>query len=506
MEEACAKWCQRVFLIMTFVPMLLSLLEGTVDWVARPAMKIVEQDLTGQVYVMTGGADGIGKRLAVELEKSNVKTLVVGVRNSSQADTLKAAIVEKAKKWNSAESVIVLPLNLSSFQSVRAFAHHALAAGNGTIDAVINVAGTAAEACKKTEDGNEVVMQVNFLSPFLLTKLLTPALRRSHVGGRVVHVSCESAFKGVVKDFEDLDGDNGSGDGGQEGYSLWEFLSRRVGIGGGDGGKCVPLQQLRNSKLLLTASAMRLSDREQSMRILKAGRRRKDRRSRRDSLPVTADVVDPGSVQTEFWKKADLPSMRRRRSFNPVARIFGYIFGWIPAILPSTKRTAIRGAHAVYHVATSPHFRSLEHEGGLYFSDKAGPFHKCGREPRECGSRRPPRLARSRSFRDQVWKQAAGLTAQWAQKLSKDDVLPPLAMEKAGDTSDIIADNENKEMEAHGSEHLSGVTSSGSGDNFMDDDDDDDDDEEDDEDEEEEEEEEDEDDDDDDGEWTITSA
>ncbi len=440
LEEACAKWCQRIVMFFTFVPMFLSFVDGSIDWITRPPMSVRMEDLNGQVYVLTGGSGGVGKRLAVELAKSNASTIIVGLRNMSGSKSLEEAILAKSGRRGQT-SVFTVPLALNSFESVRSFAQAVVDLTDHKVDALIHAAGSAQNACTKTEDELESVLQVNFLSPFLLTNLLAPALRSSPGGARVVYLSCEAAYRGVVVDFNDLSGDHGSGDGGQSDYSIWTFLMRAVGFWGGDGGKCIPIQQYRNSKLLLTASAVYASEKESSVQTWQRRSKgsRKSKRKNQKKFPLTYNVVDPGSIETEFWRKADLPSMRKRRSFNPIARIFGYLFGWLPSVLPSTKRTAIRGAHAVYHVATSKHLRTHDGFGGKYFSDKGGPFTGCSRSPSLCGTHPLPRLARAKLFRSRVHQQAIKLTTGY-----RDPLLSVRASKRGG----AINNSEEDEIES----------------------------------------------------------
>jgi len=61
----------------------------------------------------------------------------------------------------------------------------------GKLHLLVNNAGTRL-ACNTTADGIEEAFQVNYLSHFLLTKSLLPALRRSSPS-RVVHVACRDS-------------------------------------------------------------------------------------------------------------------------------------------------------------------------------------------------------------------------------------------------------------------------------------------------------------------------
>jgi NAD(P)-dependent dehydrogenase (short-subunit alcohol dehydrogenase family) len=93
-------------------------------------------------------------------------------------------------------------MDLASLASVRAFAGAFLRSGRA-LALLINNAGTMRfraspdTAPERTEDGLELVYQVNHLSPFLLTELLLPALVRG-APARVVHVSSYMHRNGAI--------------------------------------------------------------------------------------------------------------------------------------------------------------------------------------------------------------------------------------------------------------------------------------------------------------------
>ena len=69
------------------------------------------------------------------------------------------------------KNVVVRFLDLSSLASVRNFAKDIIATEN-RLDVLINNAGVGGLVNKKTEDGIEWGMQVNYYGHFLLTNLL----------------------------------------------------------------------------------------------------------------------------------------------------------------------------------------------------------------------------------------------------------------------------------------------------------------------------------------------
>ena len=85
------------------------------------------------------------------------------------------------------DKVLVRVVDLSSFESVKAFAKH-VNETEGRLDILVNNAGLAGSGHSITADGYEMIMQVNYLSHFLLTLLLMDKLKKS-APSRIVNVS-----------------------------------------------------------------------------------------------------------------------------------------------------------------------------------------------------------------------------------------------------------------------------------------------------------------------------
>lgn len=85
---------------------------------------------------------------------------------------------------------VVYQLDLSSFQSVRECAK-TLLEKESAIHILVNNAGVMMCPYDKTEDGNEIQLQTNYLSHFLLTLLLLPKIQSSGPGCRIVNVSSD---------------------------------------------------------------------------------------------------------------------------------------------------------------------------------------------------------------------------------------------------------------------------------------------------------------------------
>lgn len=129
--------------------------------------------------------------------------LISGCRRPSAGEATVEAIRNQGIHAGSAEA---LPLDLNSLSSVRQFAETILNK-NIPIHRLINNAGVMFAPFQLTTDGYECQFQTNYLSHFLLTTLLQPAL---NLGGkpsspsRVINVSSVAQYGGHV-DFDNID-------------------------------------------------------------------------------------------------------------------------------------------------------------------------------------------------------------------------------------------------------------------------------------------------------------
>jgi NAD(P)-dependent dehydrogenase (short-subunit alcohol dehydrogenase family) len=119
--------------------------------------------LTGKTIVITGASSGLGRAAAIELASRGATIAVVG-RNPARTE----AVAEET----GGEAFIA---DFASFDYVRALAA-ALLARYDTIDVLANNAGGLVSRRTLTADGHEQTIQVNHLSPFLLTSLLLPRM------------------------------------------------------------------------------------------------------------------------------------------------------------------------------------------------------------------------------------------------------------------------------------------------------------------------------------------
>lgn len=159
--------------------------------------------MENKTILITGANDGIGRATAERLAARGAH-LVLACRNEAKGQLVAKAITELTGNHN----IDTLPLDLSSFASVRAAANEFLAE-HPKLDVLINNAGVYTEQLELTEDGYELQFQVNHLGHFLLTMLLLPAIRCCRQCSRIINVSSALHQKGGL-DFGWLKGEPGA--------------------------------------------------------------------------------------------------------------------------------------------------------------------------------------------------------------------------------------------------------------------------------------------------------
>jgi len=154
--------------------------------------------MTGTVLV-TGATDGLGKAISVELARAGATVLVHG-RSLERAEAAAADI----RAASGSELLRTCAGDLASLAQVRSLAESVTASGP-RLDVLVNNAGigtTDPGGGERVEsaDGHELRFAVNYLAPFLLTRLLEPLLLAS-APARIVNVA--SAGQAPV-DFGDV--------------------------------------------------------------------------------------------------------------------------------------------------------------------------------------------------------------------------------------------------------------------------------------------------------------
>ena len=143
--------------------------------------------LREHVILITGATDGLGKAVAIQLARSGATLLLHGrdeARGERTSEEIRTQTGNTRLRWYRAD--------FAALSQVRALAER-LAREQERLDVLVNNAGIGTTlpgggARQESEDGYELRFAVNYLAPFLLTRLLLPTLRQS-APARIVNVS-----------------------------------------------------------------------------------------------------------------------------------------------------------------------------------------------------------------------------------------------------------------------------------------------------------------------------
>lgn len=144
-------------------------------WPADPPANALE----GRVALVTGANSGLGKATARGLAELGATVHLV-VRDTARGEKAKAEILAAVP----GADLVVDRCDISDLDDVRAFGEGFA----GPVDVVVHNAGVLPPKRTETAQGHEVAFATGVLGPFLLTELLSPALKKS-ADGRVVFVS-----------------------------------------------------------------------------------------------------------------------------------------------------------------------------------------------------------------------------------------------------------------------------------------------------------------------------
>lgn len=153
-------------------------------------------DMHGKVCVITGANSGIGKATATGLAAAGATVLLV-CRGRARG----AAAQQEIRTATGNSAIELWQADLASLADVRRLAAELLAT-HPVIHVLINNAGVMVETRQLSADGFELQFAVNHLAPFLLSRLLEPALAAG-APSRVVNVASRVHSMGTI-DFDDL--------------------------------------------------------------------------------------------------------------------------------------------------------------------------------------------------------------------------------------------------------------------------------------------------------------
>lgn len=173
-----SQWIRKLGLIIIVTVQLKSEIDAGLERFGPP-----QQDLKGVVTVVTGATAGIGFGIAEYFAKLNA-TVVIGCRNETACSRTASRILELVEQDNkkrhittALDNVIPMSLDLADLNSVQSFSK-AVKKKYPRIDVLVNNAGLAGPAGRKTAQGLEESIGVMHVGHFALTEWLLDALRK----------------------------------------------------------------------------------------------------------------------------------------------------------------------------------------------------------------------------------------------------------------------------------------------------------------------------------------
>ncbi|KAM8977110.1 polyprenol dehydrogenase [Pelodytes ibericus] len=251
----------------------------------------------GKVAIITGGSKGIGYCTALHLSKLGMHVIIAG--NSENEGN---GAVKQIRQHTLNEKVEFLHCDLSSMKSIHTFVQKFKAKHLG-LHVLVNNAGVMLVPERKTVDGFEEHFGLNYLGHFLLTNLLLKCLKKSGSrdnNARVITVSSATHYAGEL--------------------NLSDLQSRQC---------YSPHGAYAQSKLALVSFNYHLQYQLTA-----------------EGSHVTANVIDPGVVNTDLYKNVCWAG-------RTVKRLTGWLF----------FKTAEEGAATSIYASASP---ELEGIGGCY--------------------------------------------------------------------------------------------------------------------------------------------
>lgn len=143
--------------------------------------------------IITGADGGMGQVITEALAREGYP-VIMACKEPEKARPL----CDRIKKDTGNDRIEIRQINLASLASVKAFADRLLTEGR-PVSRLMNNAGVLTTPVRRTEDGLETIVSVNYAGPYLLTRQLLPLM---HKGTRIVNtVSCTYAIGKIETDF-----------------------------------------------------------------------------------------------------------------------------------------------------------------------------------------------------------------------------------------------------------------------------------------------------------------
>jgi NAD(P)-dependent dehydrogenase (short-subunit alcohol dehydrogenase family) len=159
----------------------------------------LKANMYGNICLVTGATNGIGKAAALALAQMGATVVLVG-RNAPKT----VQLVDEIRAASGNQNVDSLLADLSSQQEVRRLASE-FKGSYPHLHVLLNNAGGTFTTRQLSVDGIEMTFALNHLAYFLLTNLLLDTLKAS-APARIINVSSDAHSRGRI-DFDNLQGE-----------------------------------------------------------------------------------------------------------------------------------------------------------------------------------------------------------------------------------------------------------------------------------------------------------
>ena len=163
----------------------------------NPPLSSPGYDVTGRVFLITGGTQGLGLGIARQLKERGAKGLVVVSRNAQKG----GEVVDELTTRDGTCICHFLQADLGIHEQAQAVIPKAvdIMQAVGPISGVVNAAAITARGNLQTTtvDGFDIQMAINVRAPFLITQAASKHMIASNVRGSIVNISSCAAHGGA---------------------------------------------------------------------------------------------------------------------------------------------------------------------------------------------------------------------------------------------------------------------------------------------------------------------
>ena len=136
-----------------------------------------------QAVMITGATDGLGSAVAFDLASKGYKLILHG-RDEKKGN----ALLEDLQSKTGNKDLVYYNADFASLEAIKSLARTVLE-NHEHLNVLVNNAGLGVEPVRRvSKDGYEMIFQVDYLSTYMLTKLLIPLLEAS-TPSRIINVA-----------------------------------------------------------------------------------------------------------------------------------------------------------------------------------------------------------------------------------------------------------------------------------------------------------------------------